>query len=494
MRRSRRERGQSLLLWALMLLLISLMVIVTLGVGKRTHERMEAQVAADAAAYSNAVAVARSMNMISLLNRTQTSHMVAWLAVQSLISWSGVMKAAYGNSTAFGDLATNASGNANCTPADLTNIGTETGGLTGAGFQAKWVDLDTKAGLQSYQLQGISGVSGAQYDILNGLTGNLISGQKMTRAIAKLANPELDARTTGDGRNIAALGVISGGDGRHSIMGAMGSRGDPFPRERKIVPSLSGNPNMPHITITVTGGGQGGSGFGKGTYREESQTVQFVSGWNLWAEDHPAQVTIQYQNGACTAQAQFNTDDGWAMSSALEYTDDQHHYNGTDEDTYAINQRHTMGPCTPYCPGILPGHLDYNDAVVDNVAELFGQPVLYSIVHRDLSQRKDPWNLGFKFFFTPTGAAFDNGNPNGVMQSQPALRYQVALGTSVVYYHRPTNFQEQPNLYNPFWRATLLSMKRYRVDEAVNELNVAGFAPQADALNQLDGAGFKGYP
>ncbi|HEX4620041.1 MAG TPA: pilus assembly protein TadG-related protein, partial [Myxococcaceae bacterium] len=78
----RRARGQSLLLMSLTMLLLVLMVLMTLGFGWRTHQRMELQMATDAAAYSEAVATARTFNTISLFNRAQVSQMVALAGLQ----------------------------------------------------------------------------------------------------------------------------------------------------------------------------------------------------------------------------------------------------------------------------------------------------------------------------------------------------------------------------------------------------------------------------
>ena len=82
-------RGQALVLFSLTLLLLTLMVLMTLGFGMRAKERVEIQMAADAAAYSQAVSVARTFNAIAVMNRAQIAHMVAMAGTQSLISYSG---------------------------------------------------------------------------------------------------------------------------------------------------------------------------------------------------------------------------------------------------------------------------------------------------------------------------------------------------------------------------------------------------------------------
>ncbi len=69
------------------------MVCMTLSIGTKVKEKMELETAADAAAYSQAVATARTYNSISVLNRALMSNMVAMAGVQSLISWSSFYRA-----------------------------------------------------------------------------------------------------------------------------------------------------------------------------------------------------------------------------------------------------------------------------------------------------------------------------------------------------------------------------------------------------------------
>lgn len=76
------------MLFALMLLLVTLMVMMTLSFGTKTKAKMELQQVADQAAYSNAVVVARGFNSIALLNRVQIAHMVAIAGIQSALSYA----------------------------------------------------------------------------------------------------------------------------------------------------------------------------------------------------------------------------------------------------------------------------------------------------------------------------------------------------------------------------------------------------------------------
>src|SRR5687767_7528480 len=89
-----RPHGQTLVLFCLTMLLVTLMVTLTLSFSMKVREKMEAQHVADLAAYSSAVATARTFNSVALMRRAQTAHLVAMSGVQSLISWTTVMRVA----------------------------------------------------------------------------------------------------------------------------------------------------------------------------------------------------------------------------------------------------------------------------------------------------------------------------------------------------------------------------------------------------------------
>lgn len=88
------RRGQTLVLFALTLLLLTLMVAMTLSFADRAKQRAELQTVADAAAYTTAIETARTYNSVALLNRTSVSEWVAMAGVQALTAW-GTMTGAY---------------------------------------------------------------------------------------------------------------------------------------------------------------------------------------------------------------------------------------------------------------------------------------------------------------------------------------------------------------------------------------------------------------
>ena len=66
----------------------------------------------------------------------------------------------------------------------------------------------------------------------------------------------------------------------------------------------------------------------------------------------------------------------------------------------------------------------------------------------------------------------------------------------MAYYHRPGHWKEPPNLWNPFWRATLV---RADIDDpTLSDARVSLTAARADwaseALRKLMAVGYRGIP
>lgn len=83
-RMRREEEGQALVLGAVLLLVLALGLLGTIRLGQQIHERMQLQDAADAAAYSLAVHQARTFNAYAWTNRAQISQYVTVLQLLSL--------------------------------------------------------------------------------------------------------------------------------------------------------------------------------------------------------------------------------------------------------------------------------------------------------------------------------------------------------------------------------------------------------------------------
>lgn len=86
-----RAAGQTLVLLALTLFLLTLMVLMTLSIGTAAARKADLANAADAAAYSTAVATARTFNTGALLNRTIVSHYVAMAGVEAQMVYASTV-------------------------------------------------------------------------------------------------------------------------------------------------------------------------------------------------------------------------------------------------------------------------------------------------------------------------------------------------------------------------------------------------------------------
>jgi hypothetical protein len=499
-------------IFALTMLLMSLMVMITVGIGFRAKQRVEAQMAADAAAYSQAVSTARAFNNLAVLNRAAIAHVVALLGVESLISWSGQLYGGLGSiRKALQNLANNC-------PSAQNGLNKLINHLQNNNVKANFNIYDDQAGHQAREHQGSSG--NLKWDdgrdtLYTRLRAQLLNNQNLARQIANEVNPQLDARPAGDRKSLDELAqAVVEGDNKSFISAAMGSRGYSFTSDREGTTSaiVGGLAQIigPPIQLTVSGAGNGGGGSGFGDDPEGpnpdntgnvawhgAQTAKEMNGEAAWAEDHAGSITLRVNN--CDEETA-TLGAAMVISSAREEPTDHHLYGNGEPDPEDGSIRHTLGQCAPNpgCPGVTGGGLTYNVANINDAADDFGQPKTYAIIERSyIGRPNDPWNLFLNFSFGQgTTTRLDLGAQQGDHQTNAGgdLSRQVALGAGLVYYHRPRlnaqagGFVEPPNMFNPFWRATLAPPDR----DAVARLQQAGYPDQAQALQRLLNNNFRG--
>ena len=494
-----RKRGQNLVVFALTLLLLTLMVLVTLQLGMRVREKVEAQMVADTAAYSEAIATARTYNMVAVMNRARVAHYVALLGTESLVSWAGLIRGSADNVAA----ALDACGAAAAAAALRASA---------AAADPAWEVADDDSGEQARDHQGRAGAlrSATQDYYTTQLMAQQLQGQALASRIARLANPELQAPALGDGKSLAEVDpyCLAGAacmtsDSRAFRSAVMGSRGWVFTTDRAAA-STSGGTGTPAAVVSAGGG----SGFGDdpwygtvepGVPAERAQFMATMTGEGAWAEDHGGTATIQI--AGCTAPASVSS--AFVMSSAEEVITDRHSYTGIDVGR-PESVRHTLlscPPAVPGCPSVIGGVLSFNRALLGNMGNDHGQPKLYSIIERDYRRRTftDPWALLFSFQFARAspGTMFDNGHPSGSFLSPGGadLSRQITVGAGLAYYHRPSingggGFQEPPSFWNPFWRATLAPPDR----DVGDRLNAAGYPETKAVYDLLIARGYRGVP
>lgn len=494
------SRGQALVLFALTLLLLALMVLMTLGFGMRAKERVEIQMAADAAAYSQAVATARTFNAISVMNRAQVAHMVAMAGTQALISRSSQVYAAH----------------LVCTPAFTPVL---------------WEVMDKAAATQVQVLQGSAGnLYRAGLNIYGHLLREHIADQRLALRIARGANPELEATPDGAGKSFKELNGDDEVPNHGDLMNAVRRGGGGC--SAGAVCAVGGTTSA-HLNATMGSMGwtwvhnraTGSAGFGTGgaarsagfrrygaAAEMDASTYTTVSGRNSSAHDH-ATAIMPTRCASNPPPLPVPVTDAWVMSDERQTPEDQHVYGlrlppgQAPEAGEPLFERHTLGMCVS-CPGIWPFAMSYNvDLLQQGPNNHYGQPKLYSVLHRDYGsdarrRSPDPWNLFFRFPFSAENTTeFDLAIPLG--RSRPTgresvQRNQVALSAGIVYYHRPRaagqggGWREPPNFLNPFWRATLVSPEGSTDDRPAASLEAAGFSEHGRALRELEQAGYRG--
>lgn len=486
-------RGQALVMLCLTMLLLTLMVCITLSFSTRVREKMETQSVADMAAYSSAVATARTFNSIALIRRAETAHLVAMTATMSLMSWTSMIRA---------DLNATRVAAAGC-PAAATALDSLNEANTT--IQDKWNELDAKAGVQTLNIQILAFyLAYTQGKLFERLQKAVDGGpDSFSTQLTKLASQgslyptELRAGPT----PVSVTELIQATGGEDFGMDvALASRGYGFitqrqgPSDAVATGGILGALGDAGGSITTVNGG--GSAYWGNALDHGGNATDYT--YFLFAEDH-AQVQVTFPGCApftVTARA------GVRSTDQNDTTDDHWWYPATpvlgNADPGIEKQyRHTLLPCDDpkYCPNVFVAGLAYNttDHSDDN---LWAQPKLYSLVQRHYKDRTgldDPWNLHFNFVFSSSPSGYDTrGLTTG---GGTDISVQSALATGLAYYHRRGHWNEPPNLWNPFWRATLVAAD---VDASGDprrmgtDIPTTVGAPGAAAFNQLVLAGFKG--
>ena len=531
-------RGQTLVVFALTLLLITLMVCMTLSIGTKVKEKMELETAADAAAYSQAVATARTYNSVAVLNRALMSNMVAMAGVQSLISWSSYYRAvlnetvkAYNKPKKAYEAVVKAACPTNQAPCPCAEAAVEAIGLLQQALQKeeKRVDTvfmgkDSAAGLEARALQ-ISTVSDRQNELFvdnllkKTLSGSLDIASAIATEVSKgnrWSEDEVTAVTASQEVNLREQDAkqCDGGDGaacqrrsaahkNHFIWATMGTRGYGFvtgrsggvgPIEKKLRTII-----IPPQTFEVTNRGAGYFADGSDpTHGAKGST----GNEHAWGDDHGS-VSVEYipappctpESGNGNPEARVRSNDTSGAAGP-----DQHEWSGGSDPGDRI-ANHTMGKCT-LCPGMWPPHMDYNWNKLENTTDLWGQPKTYAVLQRDLNKRQatkgDPWNLFFTFKFSKSnsGEEFDNRGLKLSTFKDVDISQATAISTGMAYYHRVGGgYKEPPNFLNPYWRATLV---RGDIDtqgpvDVVKVLSEATNKEASKAVEALRDAGYKAW-
>ncbi len=521
-------RGQTMVLFALCLLLMALMVTLTLSMGMKVREKMEVQAVADAAAYSNAALTARVYNEIAVMNRAQIGHMVSMAGVQSLVSWSSIYRA---NATAvflnygvitlrYAALASRCCKFPTSCPqrCPCAVAATVQSGITTVQVLMKVLKkfknfdkLDKAAAQQVRDLQDaasrIYALQIVEYARLmlklrhQGLAKEIVADAAAGSAFAG----EMTAPSRGDdvtnretGPFVGAVFPVNLINGHH-LYAAMGSRGFTFVTSRggMATPVLNSQikqdfmPRRDTLRVLNQGSGYFASSMNHGGY--------LPSGRFSWADDHGLNyvkferawpMCPKYDSTLPTINQLRSTDSG-------DPSDAHMYFPTLGFDQEPPNKRHTLGSCVR-CPGIWPTFVDYSPIRVIQKSDNWGQPKNYAVIQRDYRVRGDgdPWNLSFTFAFNKgSPAAFDNRGLR--LADGTDISKQTALSAGIAYYHRRDHWKEPPNLLNPYWRATLVPLTvdaQGRGSDVGATLEDVGAPWAAEAWRELRNQGYQGGP
>jgi putative Flp pilus-assembly TadE/G-like protein len=539
----RRARGQAAAMMALTMMLIALMVCITLGVGMKVKEKMEAQTLADASAYSGAVLTARTFNSIAILNRVEIAEMVSVVATQSLAAYGGYYRAMLWSAREQLQIQHDKPG---VCPDDgtcnwCTKYTTMMAALDAESTRitTDWYrfDHDTTLYIEGRGAAGTAyGAADALYlglrdDAIIGRGGNPPMFNTIVQRVAQNSEwpNELTAPSTVNTINTREIGtaancdatsgelVCEGGPSEISIQAAMGTRGYDFERNASNLSQMLENGLMTVVGMSpLTGDAVNVVGFqGSTRFVDRPDYHGRPGGMGIVGENMEGQLKLSVMSNGCGPQTTNPSPvQSWVYSTSYLNTNDLHFYSWVDRNgvvqTYNEPQGWHAFPnanCPPYnippC-GMWPGFMDINPSHVDPQAKfqhLYGQPKVTAVVQRDYQvrgARADPWNLLYTMSVRRSSPEqFDN---NGMTTAQGIdISKQTAIASGLAYYHRQGHWKEPPNLYNPYWRATLVSTAidtdGYPIGGGGADLQTAtANAPFAqDVVNQLAQAGFHGW-
>lgn len=453
------RRGQALVMSALGMVLLVLMVTMTLSFGTRAKAKMEVQVVADQAAYSTAVAVARSYNVLALTNRVIMAHMTAMLGVQSAISFSSVWYAIVAQMLIYYPLEL-INQSSVCDPCPFcpmcpyfvavvapflifrriipafVEFFRVMGAYTGLDLKAAEEAAAMGTAAMALYLGQLELVSNQLFKAVNkqGITKKVVEQSGANMSYASAAGV-VAARETGFisafGTTLPLTGIVGGINeahlfltDRHAVMAAMGARGHPFTSNRS---QLSILPNSVQSMLDEAANRVGGAAndvnylnmgnayFGGGTNLHQNTMLNTNSTFAL-SDDH-GQGILSYSGPRATGAlawpllivslVQSNRAMGFhAGGFGLVISFPFPMVNPIPilvliPLTPVPHMYHQVNACFLNCPSAWTDFVDYNFVRVGMGDDNNAQPKLPVTVFKDAaSAPKDPFNLMFDFRFS----------------------------------------------------------------------------------------------
>jgi hypothetical protein len=532
-------RGQAILLFSLTILLVALMVLVTLSLGAKVRNRMDLQTVADAAAYSNAVATARTMNAIAVMNRAIIAHDVSTLGTISIISWATLYWKHAQNARniflvqfllfvagyAFWEaicVLPFCAGCWACPIAAACAWGMIPTGVSLALMTIYESQLHSKLtnDIQVFNNETTPRWLASNYlyqQSVNAYTGtlkqkltqpgsgfadtfipsaNLQSTTALATATAGINDAELEAGGGGGGGlsipSSSGAGLSNtdhaGNQPYHIATMAMGSRGHQFTVYRghpgwQWTLDLTLPWSLPNITWVH------GNGHGKGYLNNPPSYDAMPEAGQFAGHGHPGG-DVAHDDGDRTSTILTIGIGGlfgggftpyWIQCLIFGWAAQAYGIIGKSTGKVEVDpNNHPPLHGGPHSYQTFPSFYDYNPTALFNPDDLYGQPKNLTMLAKDLSTSTDPWDLNVGMKFSPAGSRFD-------MVGEPASwtnGKQMAMGAGITYYSRPGAWDEPPNFFAPYWHATL---GRPTIDRPQNVGMQPGY--DSDMTNMLNSTG-----
>lgn len=512
------RRGQTLVIFALTLLLIVLMVMLTLSLGSKVRSRMDLQTVADAAAYSDAVATARTLNAIAVMNRVQIAHTVSTIGTLSLISWATKywQHAVTARNIFLTQMAIFAAGVVfHCLPPPARPpcqpcmLGVA---RTGASAGLLWLhanrvrnklrrDTELFRSETMPRWQASLNVFQQQQQMLRTLVSRLDGGRsshaaKMT-AEAKLRGSEplqTAAQLNSDelSRAVHAETTMKGDQPYHAAQLAMGSRGHPFmplhsspswPWTRSLTLPWS----LPSGLSWVDGDAEGRGYLNRGWARAPLFAPAYGQPHGTYAHDEGdrTRTILIPLFKQCSIFAPIATAIGIIGR-------------GTPTSRVGPWEHPGIHDGAQHSFQTIPPFFDYVPSSLSRQSDIYGQPKLLTVMSKDLSRKSDPWDLSVGVELNDFARLETSDRPMLGTSSR-----QLAIGAGITYYSRPDHYAEPPNLFAPYWRASLTRFTvdrpdatdgRGRFDGELRGMLAASGQPEASvAFEALQQAGYLGF-
>ncbi len=483
------QRGQVIFLGAVTALLLSIVLFMVLNVAWSVHERIRIQNAADAQAYSQAVHVARAYNYIAYTNRAIAGAIVSMtmlhgfhseVSAESDLFWAGA--------AAEGQMAGMEVGRTFCGEIPCCNETehcvhaiTDTATAVKLALAAREVSDDVKDMEDSFRtsLDGFKVMINLIYISQVGMLMDV--SQKLSDGRAKLedagTNLNVPAGSDAAPAALTALNLLHFWDpvaltssqdkardmtdvvnaARPEWMTDRGNLGNPaafgraFLATQQILSLLRGP--APRVQdkadgqwsilpgLNMPGMGTIGAGIVEGTSKDVAKPAADISqDQSLGGRDWYVLSGICEHNHAMGSSALPMLG---PLKPAKIYSnkDSGEHYTGLINDAH--DGQHDLDPDDVF------RYVGFK-AVTDAP---YGQPAIYSYAEQDLSlgeaRNKMPWAITANGRLSMTAL----GSTSSLnLADHGSAR---AISKALVYYHRPGNWKEPPNFFNPYWRVKL---------------------------------------